>query len=386
METDAPLAPRVVAVVVVHDPGGWFEETLDSLADQDYPNLSTLFLLAGGDVTALDAQITARLPDAFVRDLGANPGFGAAANEVLRLVEGDGGFFCFCHDDVALEPDVIRLLVEELYRSNAGFVGPKLVSWDDPGVLQHVGLGLDRFGEVDPITEPGEYDQEQHDAVRDVFVLPSACLLARADLFRTLGGFDPAMTFHGDDVDLCWRAHLSGARVVVAPQARARHRQELDVRRPDLHHDLLRARHRMRSVATLTGGARLPVRSLELALLTVVELVVGLFTGRFGEAWASLRGFVGLAPRTPALLARRGTVSKLRQVDDAEVVSLQTRGSARLTAYRRAHDTETYVGAHETVRRWRESSIGTTIVWVVVAVAHPRGQPHADRHERPRRR
>ena len=266
-------------------------------------------------------------------------------------------------------PTSIRLLVEELYRSNAGFVGPKLVSWDDPGVLQHVGLGLDRFGEVDPITEPGEYDQEQHDAVRDVFVLPSACLLARADLFRTLGGFDPAITFHGDDVDLCWRAHLSGARVVVAPQARVRHREELDVRRPDLHHDLLRARHRMRSVATLTGGARLPVRSLELALLTVVELVVGLFTGRFGEAWASLRGFVGLLPRTPALLARRGTVAKLRQVDDAEVLSLQTRGSARLTAYRRAHDTETYVGAHETVRRWRESSLGTTIVWVVVVVA-----------------
>ena len=110
-------------------------------------------------------MITARLPDAFVRELGANPGFGAAANEVLRLVEGDNGFFCICHDDVALEPDAIRALVEELYRSNAGLVGPKLVSWDDPGLLQHVGLGLDRFGEVDPIIEPGEYDQEQHDAV-----------------------------------------------------------------------------------------------------------------------------------------------------------------------------------------------------------------------------
>ena len=262
METDAPLAPPVVAVVVVHSPGPWFEATLGSLADQDYPNLNTLFLLTGGPLDAagddLQARITRRLPDAFVRDLGANPGFGAAANEVLRLVEGDSGFFCFCHDDVALEPDTIRVLVEELYRSNAGIVGPKLVTWDEPSVLQHVGLGLDRFGEVDPITEPGEYDQEQHDAVTDVFVIPSACLLVRADLFRALGGFDPSISFHGDDVDLCWRVHLSGARVVVAPQARVRHREELEVRRPDLHHDLLRARHRMRSVATLTSGRRLP--------------------------------------------------------------------------------------------------------------------------------
>ena len=260
----------------------------------------------------------------------------------------------------------MRALVEELYRSNAGVVGPKLVSWDDPSVLQHVGLGLDRFGEVDPITEPGEYDQEQHDAVRDVFVLPSACLLVRADLFRALGGFDPAITFHGDDVDLCWRVHLSGARTVVAPQARARHREELEVRRPDVHHDLLRARHRMRSVATLTGTGRLPLRSLEIAVLTVVELVVGLFTGRVGEAWASTRAFVGLLPRSPSLISRRRTI--LRRVGDAEILDLQNRGSARLTSYHRARDTETYIGTDANVRRWRESSLGVTIAWVVVVV------------------
>ena len=86
-----------------------------------------------------------------------------------------------CHDDVAPDPGALRLMVEELYRSNAGAVGPKLVDWDDPSVLQAVGLGMDRFGEIDPVIEPGEVDQEQHDGVRDVFVLPSAYLLVRAD-------------------------------------------------------------------------------------------------------------------------------------------------------------------------------------------------------------
>jgi GT2 family glycosyltransferase len=370
METDALPAPPVVAVVVVHAPeptDTWFDETVASLAAQDYPNLNTLFLLTGPtDAEAVHARIAARLPEAFVRDLGANAGFGSAANEVLRLVEGDSGFFLFCHDDVALDPDCVRMLVEELYRSNAGLVGPKLVSWDDPAVLQHVGLGLDRFGEVDPITEPGEYDQEQHDAVRDVFALPSACLLVRADLFRALGGFDPAITFHGDDIELCWRIHLSGARVVVAPQARARHREELEVRRPDLDHDVLRARHRMRAVATLTSAGRLPMRSLEVVVLTLAELVIGLFTGRLGEAWASLRALVGLLPRTPALLARRSSVARTRQVIDTEILRLQNRGSARLTSYRRARDTETYVGVERNVRRWRPRSLGPAIAWVVV--------------------
>ena len=206
--------------MVVHQPGPWFDEVLEALATQDYSNLKNLFLVVGepGDIPA---RIRDRVPNAFVRAVESNPGFGTAANEVLGLVEGDNGFFCFLHDDVALDQGAIRLLVEELYRSNAGIVGPKLVNWDDPTVLQHVGLGVDRFGEVDPIVEPGEVDQEQHDAVRDTFAVPSACLLVRADLFRAIGGFDPTIEFHGDDVDLCWRAHLGGARVIVVPAARA---------------------------------------------------------------------------------------------------------------------------------------------------------------------
>ncbi len=372
MDIDAPLAPPVVAVVVVHQPGTWFEEALEALADQDYPNLNTLFLLAGGEVDAdgrdLHQLITARLPSAFVRPLEANPGYGAAANEVLRLVEGESGFFCFCHDDVALAPDAVRALVEELYRSNAGVVGPKLVEWDQAGVLQHVGLGMDRFGEIDPITEPGEYDQEQHDAVRDVFVVPSACLLIRADLFRTVGGFDESISYHGDDVDLCWRVHLSGARVVVAPQAVGRHLEQLEARRPELNHAVLRARHRMRSVASLTNGRRMIGRSFELVALTVAELVVGLFTGRFGDAWASLRALVGLVPRTPAIIRRRRAVATFRRVSDHEIIGLQNKGSARLTSYQRSRETATYVGEDASVRRWRESSLGTTLIGLIVVV------------------
>jgi GT2 family glycosyltransferase len=376
VEPETPSAPPVVAVVVVHDPGDWFDETLDALARQDYPDLRTLFLVVGDgrrvddetdEVSAsVEDRIRQRVPGAFVRTLGANAGFGPAANEVLRLVEGDNGFFLFCHDDVAPEPDALRLMVEELYRSNAGAVGPKLVEWDDPSVLQSVGLGLDRFGEIDPVIEFGEVDQEQHDGVRDVFVLPSAYLLVRADLFRELGGFDPAIDFHGEDIELCWRIHHSGARVVVVPSARVRHHGGLRARRPDLRHGLLRARHRMRSVATLTGASRLPARSLEMVLLAVVELVVGLFTARFGQAWNSLRALVGLIPRTPALLARRREVKAIRRVPEREVYSLQERGSARLNGYLRSRETATYVGSGVQVRRWRQSTTAPVIAWIAI--------------------
>ncbi len=369
MDTNTELAPPVVAVVVVHEPGADFDEVLGALAEQDYPNLRWLFLVTG-EADDLPSRIRERVPGAFVRAVSGNPGYGTAANEVLHLVEGDNGFFLLMHDDVALDVSATRLLVEELYRSNAGIVGPKLVFWDDPTVLQHVGLGVDRFGEIDPLVEPGEVDQEQHDAVRDVFALPSACLLVRADLFRTLGGFDAAGSFHGEDLDLCWRAHLSGARVVVVPAARGRHSQQLVTRRPEFSHRLMAAQQRVRTVATLTGGLRLPVVLLQMLLIALLELVVGLFTGRLGDAFASLRATVGLIPRIPSIVHRRREVADLRQVPYREVAGLQIRGSARLASYLRTREQQHTAIDHSAIgsHRFTRNTAGQLAAWLSVMI------------------
>lgn len=361
----APSVPGVVAVMVVHEPAEWFDEVLAGLAAQDYPNLKCLFLVAGAP-SDLPTRIRAAVPGAFVRGVDGNPGFGSAANAVLDLVQGAHGLFCFMHDDVALEPSSIRLLVEEMYRSNAGIVGPKLVEWEQPTVLQHVGYAVDRFGEVDPIVEPGEVDQEQHDAVRDVFAVPSACLMARADLFRSIGGFSADVEYDGDDVDLCWRAHLSGARVVVVPSARARHREQL-AQRGAASREGRAARDRIFTVLSLTGSRRIGTVLPQLAVVTMLESALSLVTGRLRRASALLSALVGAVPRLPAILARRREVAPLRTVPELEVASLQLRGSARLAATMRGriHRSVDPDAANE--RRWRERAGSAPVVaWATV--------------------
>jgi len=222
MET---IAPPVVAVIVTRDPGEWFEDTLRAFGAQDYPELSILVLDAASTVDPTP-RVAAVLPQAFVRRLPTNRGFAATANEALAMVEG-ASLLLLCHDDVAPDPDAIHILVEESFRSNAGVVAPKLVSWDDPTRLLHVGMAVDKGGAVVDRMEPGEIDHGQHDAVRDVFLAPGGCTLVRFDLFVELGGFDPEIFAMGEDLDLCWRAQILGARVVVAPGARVRHREML---------------------------------------------------------------------------------------------------------------------------------------------------------------
>ena len=321
------------------------------------------------------------LPGAFVREAPIANGFGPCANEVLRLVEGDNGFFLLCHDDIAPDPRAVRILVAELFRSNAGIVGPKLTDWDDPRVLQHVGLGLDRFGEVDPIVEPDEVDQEQHDAVRDVFVLPSACLLVRADLFRALGGFDPSISFHGDDVDLCWRAHLTGARVVVAPDARVRHREQLvdaPPRSQSPHaagaasHAHRRHAHRRITIARPLAATRAARRSSNSSSVSSPDASARHWH-RCGHCSVCCR-----APGRSSAAAARSAASEWSP--SARCSACRTAGSSRLTSYLRGKETATFVGADSTVRRWREASFGPLLAWFCVILAVVIGSRSFIRH------
>ena len=82
METH--IAPPVVAVIVTHDPGEWFEETLRAFGAQDYPELSILILDSGSSVDPTP-RVADVLPGAFVRVMPTNKGFGATANEVLAI-------------------------------------------------------------------------------------------------------------------------------------------------------------------------------------------------------------------------------------------------------------------------------------------------------------
>ena len=326
-------APPVVATMVVHDPGPWFDEVVGALAAQDYPNLQTLFFLTDACAEEVGARIRTALPQAVVRSVQGNPGFGPVANEVMRLVEGDAGFFCFLHDDVALDADAVSRLIEETYRSNAGVVGPKLVDWDDPSIVQMVGLDADRFGRLDNVVESGEKDQEQHDAVRDVFVVPSACMLIRADLFREIGGFDRDVPFYGEDLDLCWRAHLTGARVLVVPSARGRHRGAIRSRLDAQPSLTSIERTRVFTVLSLSGVMRTPLVLVQMLLGAIANVILGVFGGGMRQALASLRATLGAVAGIGRIARRRAAVRVYRRVPSREIHDLQLRGSARIASF-----------------------------------------------------
>jgi len=95
--------------------------------------------------------------------------------------------------------------------------------WSDPRVLVEVGLTTDGAGHRETGLDRREYDQGQHDAVRDVLAVGTAAALVRRDVWDALGGLDAALPVFRDDLDLGWRVNAAGHRVLVVPPARVRH-------------------------------------------------------------------------------------------------------------------------------------------------------------------
>ncbi len=359
--------PGVVAAVVVAPSSPDLADVLTSLAAQDYPSVQVVLLVTSTDdeIVAAHRDLALSLvPTAHVRGVG-DVGFARAANQVLRLVEGDGGLFALMHDDVVLAPDAISRLVEEMFRSNAGILGPKLVRWEAPEILSSVGFDVDRFGELDDGLEPLELDQEQHDATGDKFALSSACLVIRADLFRRLGGFDIDRPFHGEALDLCWRAHVAGARVVVVPDAVARHRQAMFHRAPTLLSESDAERQRLSTVVSATGGLRLVTVIPGLVILGVSTALVALLRGRPKAAVARVAAIVSLVTGAPRLVARRRRIAAIRTVPDREIADLLVKGSVRWNRFRRGRARRSDL---DEVSARAERSTLSMVVWTVLVV------------------
>jgi GT2 family glycosyltransferase len=317
-------------VLVARDPGDWFEETIASLANQDYENLKVLVVDTGYESVA-DRSI-ALIPDSIVlRDQDAR-GFGAAANRVLKAAEGSS-FYLFLQDDVYLEPQAVSVLVNEAVISNAGVLGPKLVMWSDNERLLNMGASIDVLGEINPFVEPGELDQQQHDRVRDAFVVSKAAMLVRSDLFGSIGGFDPLIEHYGIETDFCWRAQLAGGRILVVPSAVARERGDYSSRtatknpRKDIH------RYRLYTTSKCYGWLHL-VSVLPFAfLISVLEIIFSMMAGRVRQAFDVGAAWLWNTVRIVPILRARKQIKGYRLVRDRDLRRLQVSGSVRLKSF-----------------------------------------------------
>ncbi|WP_411075443.1 glycosyltransferase family 2 protein [Streptomyces sp. cmx-4-7] len=349
--SSTPEFPRhvVTAVLVTHDGARWLPDALAGLLAQERPVQNVV----AADTGSADdsAQLVADAVGADrVLHLARRTGFGAAVEEAARTAPALGPedlpylkrpsgwdpvsrtwndeaydlpelphgepvqWLWLLHDDCAPEPDalaeLLRVADSDAY---AAVVGPKLRGWYDRKQLLETGVSIARSGRRWTGLDRREQDQGQHDQVRSVLSVSTAGMLVRRDVFEELGGFDRRLPLMRDDVDLCWRAHAAGHRVLVAPDAVLRHAEAAarERRTVDCAGRTAANPHRVDkagAVHTLlanTRGVALPYVFARLVLSTLLRTLAYLVGKAPVQAVDEVMGLLAVLLRPEKILAAR---------------------------------------------------------------------------------
>ncbi|MGW4022321.1 glycosyltransferase [Streptomyces sp. NPDC005009] len=344
----------VTAVLVSHDGARWLPDALAGLLGQERP----VQFAMGADTGSADDSarlVTEALGDDHVLHLARRTGFGQAVEECNRsaphltpddlpylkrpsgwdpvtrswrddaydLPELPHGepvqWLWLLHDDCAPEPDALAQMLRvveneyELGRDDVAVVGPKLRGWYDRRQLLEVGVSIANSGRRWTGLDRREQDQGQHDHVRPVLSVSTAGMLVRRDVFDRLGGFDRHLPLMRDDVDLCWRAHSAGHRVLIAPDAVVRHAEAAsrERRTVDCVGRTSASPHKVDkagAVYTLLANVRtaaLPWVLLRVVLGTLLRTLAYLVGKAPGQAVDEIRGLMGTLLRPERILAGR---------------------------------------------------------------------------------
>ncbi|MGW2561471.1 glycosyltransferase [Streptomyces sp. NPDC001514] len=346
-----PECPRhvVTAVLVSHDGARWLPDALAGLLGQERP-VQNVVAADTGSADDSAQLITEALGADRVLHLARRTGFGAAVDEAARtapvLTPDDLPYLkrpsgwdpvtrtwrdeayempelpygepvqwlWLLHDDCAPAPGALAELLRVADSDeHAAIIGPKLRGWYDRKQLLEAGVSIANSGRRWTGLDRREQDQGQHDQVRSVLSVSSAGMLIRRDVWEELGGFDRRLPLMRDDVDLCWRAHAAGHRVLVAPGAVLRHAEAAarERRTVDCAGRSVSSPHRVDkagAVYTLLANARgraLPYVLLRLVLGTLLRTLAYLVGKAPGQAVDEVMGLFGTLLRPERILAAR---------------------------------------------------------------------------------
>ncbi len=222
-------------------------------------------------------------------------------------------------------PDALEALVREGERADAAVAGSKLVQADDPERLIAVGIATDVFDVPYLGLDANEIDAGQYDVVRDVAAVAGVSMLIRRDLARGVGGPDPKMPPEASAIDLCQRARLRGARVVVVPSSEVLFPVER-FRAESWREWAGRIRAMLKVYSLLTLVWAIPLR----LLLGLLEVIVAPFLGRWA-LFDFIRAWAWNIWHLPSLVRERIAARKGKAFGDAELFRFQMRGSAILS-------------------------------------------------------
>ena len=209
----------LISIIIVNFNGLYFlDPCLSSLTAQSFKNFEIIIV----DNASHDGSvefIREHYPEVRVFIQKENLGFAEGSNAGIR--EAHGEFILTLNNDTVVSPDFISELVKPMVNDpSVGMCASKMVFPD--GRINSTAICISRSGAAWD-RGGGESDHGQYDSAEEVFGPCAGAALYRRSMLDEIGLFDEDFFLFMEDVDLAFRARLSGWKCWYVPTARVVH-------------------------------------------------------------------------------------------------------------------------------------------------------------------
>lgn len=213
------MSPDVSVIVLTWNGRAYLEPCLEAVFRQRGVDFEVI-VVDNASTDGTPDLVRTRFPHARLVVLSSNRGFAAGNNAGAR--EARAPLIAFLNNDTIPDRDWLQQLRGAVRpQDRFALATSRVVYMHDPGIIDSAGDGVLRSG--------GAYKRHHGaptataPASGEVFAVSgAACMLPRT-VFDELGGFDDHFFASHEDVDLSYRARLSGYRCWYAAEAIVRH-------------------------------------------------------------------------------------------------------------------------------------------------------------------
>lgn len=209
--------PELLSIVIPNWNGKQFlAPCLDSLAKQTYPTLE-IIIADNASSDGSQAFIREHYPAVKLIELPENRGFTGACN--AGMIAAQGEYICLLNNDTEVDPGWAAAVIDAFNRHpEVGSVASKMLLFAQRDTIHTTGDFFTTEGRPGNRgvwqKDTGQYDQEEY-----VFSACGGSSVYRRVMLDKIGLLDDDFFFLMEDVDLGWRAQLTGWRCLYTPRA-----------------------------------------------------------------------------------------------------------------------------------------------------------------------
>lgn len=305
--------PEISVIIVNWNGKHFLPECLSALRQQTFRDFETI-LVDNGSKDGSVEYVHAEFPEVRLLALKDNRGFTGGNIAGLELATGE--LIVLLNNDTEAHPGWL----EEIHRASrayplAGSFASKMLYFDDRQRIENCGFEIDLAGTTVDLGRD-TIDGPEWASPRKVFGACGGAAAYRRSMLDRIGFLDNDFFMIYEDVDLSFRAQLSGYECVYVPQAIVYHRYRSSIRtRPALQ--VFYAQRNIDFVFLKNLPFGLALRSAPRRLL--YELGSGFYFLRLGGGIAFVRAKLDVLKRLPSIFAKRRVIQKQRTLTNPQV-------------------------------------------------------------------